>query len=611
VWHATYARNTNLTYGGKTPLEIAFGRPPPDIVQLENMTPLQVATDPSDADKLHRRIAQIAQEAYQQTRQHDDIRKDLLQKLRPSEGPFEPGQSVWYWDRDPSKIRGGYWKPARVINQPHGNPMVDLQFKYGTMKVNQSKMRKNPDPWHDVVIPGLEGRDDHPTVPGQDRPIWPENVEPTDAAESPTRDPANDVDLAEPYYDFWLHNPNMDELAGFQQYCVTNDQLSAVLGQSYPVASPIFLPESAFTSLDSARCAAEVFNECPQVAWMTIPQRVNDELLNYVYHLAEHQTKIGGHFVIAHPYRSSLWNHANIKYLEKQPGVKVTTVDLNSYCPTHKRFSSSLCLLHNCQNLDILKKGGQKPKKSLPNLVPPSDDYPISFCQTVFTALAEAVRFCEGKINDCPRQDPIQTSLMMDLLEPLSAQEMQHISDLCQENCYSAATASTPHFSSISQCLSVKPTGVANKEIKGLMNWGNSLARGTIVNSQTWNDRVNYPTAWESLKRMREVYFPDTAFKQCIVTRGVLPVDLANQLRENLSPVLVFLWRKNSNAKQLFIASIQDLSDQDFEPGPWTIVMFFTPESFGGGPLIPGVTSRDNLLDDEMKAICDDMDAKG
>ena len=36
------------------------------------------------------------------------------------------------------------------------------------MRVNQTKLRKNPDPWHDVVIPGLEGRDAIVTVPGEE-----------------------------------------------------------------------------------------------------------------------------------------------------------------------------------------------------------------------------------------------------------------------------------------------------------------------------------------------------------------------------------------------------------------------------------------------------------
>ena len=36
---AAYVRNCDLTYGGMTPLEIATGRKPPDIVQIENMNP--------------------------------------------------------------------------------------------------------------------------------------------------------------------------------------------------------------------------------------------------------------------------------------------------------------------------------------------------------------------------------------------------------------------------------------------------------------------------------------------------------------------------------------------------------------------------------------------
>ena len=36
---AAYVRNCDVTYGGKTPLEIATGRAPPDIIQIENMNP--------------------------------------------------------------------------------------------------------------------------------------------------------------------------------------------------------------------------------------------------------------------------------------------------------------------------------------------------------------------------------------------------------------------------------------------------------------------------------------------------------------------------------------------------------------------------------------------
>ena len=42
---AVWARNTSLTYGGKTPLEIAFGRRPPDVMDLENMTVEQLQVE--------------------------------------------------------------------------------------------------------------------------------------------------------------------------------------------------------------------------------------------------------------------------------------------------------------------------------------------------------------------------------------------------------------------------------------------------------------------------------------------------------------------------------------------------------------------------------------
>jgi len=47
VWHvitvATEARNSCVTYGGVTPLEIAFGRKPPDVIDVETMNPEQLS----------------------------------------------------------------------------------------------------------------------------------------------------------------------------------------------------------------------------------------------------------------------------------------------------------------------------------------------------------------------------------------------------------------------------------------------------------------------------------------------------------------------------------------------------------------------------------------
>ena len=43
---ACWARNVSCTYGGKTPIELAFGRKPPDIVTLANANPGQLTEDP-------------------------------------------------------------------------------------------------------------------------------------------------------------------------------------------------------------------------------------------------------------------------------------------------------------------------------------------------------------------------------------------------------------------------------------------------------------------------------------------------------------------------------------------------------------------------------------
>jgi len=129
------------------------------------MMPSQLAVEPSKAQIMSEIIQTEALKAHLEARQRTDIRRDLVAKLRSSDGPFEPGQSIWYWDRDLSKIRGGEWLASRVLayDKP---PMVTIDLKGHSARVNQSKIRKNPDNWHDVVIPGLHGRDGVVIVPG-------------------------------------------------------------------------------------------------------------------------------------------------------------------------------------------------------------------------------------------------------------------------------------------------------------------------------------------------------------------------------------------------------------------------------------------------------------
>ena len=57
----------------------------------------------------------MAQQAHLEARQRIDIQRDLSTRIAPSDGPFHVGQSIWYYHRDPSKIRGGIWLPGKII----------------------------------------------------------------------------------------------------------------------------------------------------------------------------------------------------------------------------------------------------------------------------------------------------------------------------------------------------------------------------------------------------------------------------------------------------------------------------------------------------------------
>ena len=82
--------------------------------------------------------------------------------------------NVWYWDRDMTKIRGGEWLRAKILETSTTSAMVKIELtedQKGSRQFwgNRSKLKPNPDPWHDVVIPGFDGRDAVPEVPPDDK----------------------------------------------------------------------------------------------------------------------------------------------------------------------------------------------------------------------------------------------------------------------------------------------------------------------------------------------------------------------------------------------------------------------------------------------------------
>ena len=166
-----WARNCHLTVSGYSPLEIATGRRPPDLFDVETSTPEQLSANPSDEDRTTLDLQRIAMRAHQEARQSLDLRKDLARRFMPSDGPYQKWDRVFVWHKDESKKKSeGVWVRGIVVSQE--GAMVLVEVHRAVLRVNQSKVRRDGDPWHDVAIPlkSDESRSSEPSEVREDVP---------------------------------------------------------------------------------------------------------------------------------------------------------------------------------------------------------------------------------------------------------------------------------------------------------------------------------------------------------------------------------------------------------------------------------------------------------
>jgi hypothetical protein len=136
---------------GRSPLELAFGRKPRDIIDVENANPEQLSVEPPLSEVRDQMLQRLAMNAHNEARQLLDLRRDLARRLRPTDGPFQVGDKIFYWVQDPNKIKPGEWVRGKVISQQ--GAIVGIDTGTTIMRVNQSLLRKDPDVWHDVAVP--------------------------------------------------------------------------------------------------------------------------------------------------------------------------------------------------------------------------------------------------------------------------------------------------------------------------------------------------------------------------------------------------------------------------------------------------------------------------
>ena len=150
-----WARNTQLTIRGYSPLEVATGRRPPDLFDVETANPEQLSTTPPDEDLSTLALQRLALRAHQEARQSADLRHDTARRTMPPDGPYKQGDEVFYWHQDSSKFKDkGKWIRGKVLSQE--GAMVHIHTDKAVVRINQSKVRRDHDEWHDVSIPNLD-----------------------------------------------------------------------------------------------------------------------------------------------------------------------------------------------------------------------------------------------------------------------------------------------------------------------------------------------------------------------------------------------------------------------------------------------------------------------
>ena len=117
---AATVRNTQVTLSGKTPMELAMGRRPRDLMDLASMNPEQLTATPTKQDLLNEEIQKIG---YEDTSRGTTTRRHSTRSCRTSEVCSSRSKStrtsVLLARRDPSKIQQGrkIWKMVEGGNQ--------------------------------------------------------------------------------------------------------------------------------------------------------------------------------------------------------------------------------------------------------------------------------------------------------------------------------------------------------------------------------------------------------------------------------------------------------------------------------------------------------------
>ena len=96
-----------MTLRGKTPMELAMGRRPKDLLDSASMNPEQLTSTPTRQDLLDEENQKLAMRTHLEVQQRENIRRDLAERMKFVPPDLRAGESVFYCQENPNKFQNG------------------------------------------------------------------------------------------------------------------------------------------------------------------------------------------------------------------------------------------------------------------------------------------------------------------------------------------------------------------------------------------------------------------------------------------------------------------------------------------------------------------------
>ena len=577
---ASLARNSMVTFGGVTPMEMAFGRRPSDLMTPENMNPAQISAEVPTPEKRIQALRTLAMKKFLEAKQSDDLRKDIASHLSLSDGPFFPGDKIYYWTEDKSKIKSdgshsGKWIKGKVVSSD--GSMVGIDLGTRIVKVNVSKIRKDHNPIEDVDIPldpaGLM------TSTGTVHTVNGDNPSPTAVPKSDREtDPVNallikDSDQPDPggiNYGTYHWIPVTKGKIDFLELFAGSARLSHVASmQGMKVGQPIDLRTGFDILTSDGRMRTMKIVEEQKPTWIHMAplcgpwsqmQNINDQstveakrrkympMVEFCVKVAIHQLENRRYFTIENPATSKMWYTKCFERLLKHYMVGYGTLDMCAYGlldPSGYYYYKPTSLVHNFGEAlqPVFKRcsnglGGEKPyhqRQPIEGNAPGygsrtnlAQIYPYKFCLTLVKTILP--------IGNVRCLAPAQSGIVIDLLDNFSVEELTSI-----EKDVRSVYTDSEHvvYSNVAGKQTNEHLPVNNHDVKRAMNTINSLPNGSHYDPFKLN-------LHNEIALMRKLYISTMPFENAAIMLGSLqPLRV---LYRHTTGVLL-LWHKRDNTK--------------------------------------------------------------